>query len=110
MVRSFYYVAYEGFLVNSQVRKEELQELLPLADFWAYYMSSFFIKSYCDHLGENNFIPKEAEEMEIIMQSYILEHALHYLNYELNYRPEWAMVPLRLIESVFKKDAAPAGA
>jgi maltose alpha-D-glucosyltransferase/alpha-amylase len=110
MVRSFYYVAYEGFFMNTQVRKEELQELLPLADFWAFYMSSFFIKSYCDHLGENNFIPKDPEDMEIIMQTYILEHALHYLNYELNYRPDRTMVPLNLIESVFKKETKPAGA
>ena len=35
-----------------------------------------------------------------MLKTYLLEGALHDVNYELNNRPEYVMVPLRLIRSI----------
>ena len=104
MIRSLYYVAHEGFLMNTQVRKEELEEILPLADYWAHYMSGFFVKGYLDTIGdEQQYIPKDPEDADVMMQTYIIENSLHLLNYELNHRPEWVRVPLSILKKVIDK-------
>ena len=100
MVRSFYYVAYEGFLNSSQMQSAEQNELLPFADFWAHYMSNFFMKAYLDEAKDIGFVPEEKEDFEIIIQSFLLENALHWFNYELAHRPERVVIPLRIIQAV----------
>jgi len=100
MIRSFYYVAYEGFLTSSQMQTEEQNSLLPLADFWAHYMSNFFMKAYLNETKEIAFIPEEKEDFEILIQSYLLENALHWFNYEVAHRPERVVIPLRIIQKI----------
>jgi maltose alpha-D-glucosyltransferase / alpha-amylase len=102
MVRSFYYVAYEGFLSSSQMQADEQNSLLPFADFWAHYMSSFFIRSYIEEIKGLMFIPDREEDFEILIQSFLLENALHWLNYELAHRQERVIIPLRIIQSIIK--------
>ncbi|HEX8358158.1 MAG TPA: alpha-amylase, partial [Segetibacter sp.] len=102
MVRSFYYVAYEGFLGSAQMQSDEQNELLPFADFWAHYMSNFFMKAYIDEAKDLGFIPKEKEDFEIIIESFLLENALHWFNYELAHRPERVIIPLRIIQTIIK--------
>jgi maltose alpha-D-glucosyltransferase/alpha-amylase len=108
MICSFYYTAYEGFLSNNQVPKEELQELLPFAEQWAHYISCFFMKSYLENTGDIQFIPKEEKDFQILMQTFMLESALQYLRYEGANRPDWLIVPLRLIQSILKTEMADA--
>jgi maltose alpha-D-glucosyltransferase/alpha-amylase len=109
MVCSFYYTAYEGFLANNQVPKEELQDLLPFAEQWAHYISGFFMKSYLENTGQTQFIPKDEKDFQILMQTFLLESALQYLRNEAANRPEWMVVPLRLIQSLLKAETATAG-
>jgi maltose alpha-D-glucosyltransferase/alpha-amylase len=108
MVCSFYYTAYEGFLSNNQVPKEELQELLPFAEQWAHYNSGFFMKSYLENTGQTQFIPKDEKDFQIVMQTFLLESALIYLRSEAANRPEWVVVPLRLIQSLLKAETVAA--
>jgi maltose alpha-D-glucosyltransferase / alpha-amylase len=100
MIRSFYYVAYEGFLTSAHMQNEEQQELLPFADFWAHYMSNFFMKAYLDEAADVGFVPEQKEDFEIIIESFLLENALHWFNYELAHRPERVVIPLRIIQTI----------
>jgi maltose alpha-D-glucosyltransferase/alpha-amylase len=108
MICSFYYTAYEGFLSNNQVPKEELQELLPFAEQWAHYNSGFFMKSYLENTGQTQFIPKDEKDFQIVMQTFLLESALIYLRSEAAHRPDWMVVPLRLIQSLLKAETVAA--
>jgi maltose alpha-D-glucosyltransferase/alpha-amylase len=38
------------------------------------------------------------------MTTFLLEKAIYELNYELNNRPGWVMIPLRGIKELMKKD------
>jgi maltose alpha-D-glucosyltransferase/alpha-amylase len=103
MICSFYYVAYEGFFNNHHVTKEEQESLLPFARMWAFYMSSFFIKSYLDTVKDSEFIPKNKADLRVLGQTLLLQKALYHFNYELNNRPAWVIVPLRIIEAIIKE-------
>lgn len=99
MIRSMYYVAYEGFFGNVQIQKEELNDLLPFADYWAHHVSSFFLYAYFEKIKGHNIVPEEEADKEVMLQTFILENAFHHLNYELLYRPAWVIVPLQIIQS-----------
>jgi maltose alpha-D-glucosyltransferase/alpha-amylase len=100
MIRSFYYVAYEGFLSSAQMQTEEQTTLLPFADFWAHYMSSFFMKAYLEEINGSAFIPDNVKDFEVLIQTFLLENALHWFNYEVTHRPQRAVIPLRIIQTI----------
>jgi len=101
-IRSFYYVAYEGFLTSSHMQSEEQKSLLPFASFWAQYMSNFFVRAYLDETKDIAFVPNNVEDFEILLQSFLLENALHWFNYEMVHRPERVMIPLRIIQTIIE--------
>jgi maltose alpha-D-glucosyltransferase/alpha-amylase len=100
MYFSFYYVAFEGFFQNTQIPKEDLQSLLSFADLWAHYMGGFFVKAYLEKVQDTSFIPKEREDLEMMMQTYLLEKSLQELNYNINNDPGHVITPVRVIKSI----------
>ncbi len=100
VIREFYYVAYEGFLNTNQVQQDEAIGLLPFAGLWAQYMSGFFMKAYLETVQASSFIPHEPEELQLMLETYLLEKAITDLTDELNHRPDRARVPLRMIRSI----------
>ena len=104
MVRSFYYTAYEGFITTNQFQKEDLPAMMPFAEQWAFYMSSFFIKAYLEKVQNSAIIPKEQADFEVLLHTYMLERAIKDLNYELANRPDRVVVPLRIITSILNAE------
>ena len=101
-IRSFYYVAYEGFFTSSHMQSEEQKTLLPFAGFWAEYTSNFFVRAYLDETKDIAFVPNNKADFEILLQSFLLENALHWFNYEMAHRPERVMIPLRIMQTIIK--------
>jgi maltose alpha-D-glucosyltransferase / alpha-amylase len=108
MIRSFHYAAYGGLLLDNQIRKEDINHLVPYAEQWFHYMSGFFMKAYLETVKGSAFIPKSQEDLHILMTTFRLEKAVYELNYELNNRPDWVIIPLRgikaLVESTKSSD------
>ncbi len=50
----------------------------------------------------STFIPKEKNDLYVLLQTYLLEKAIYGLNYELNNRQELVIIPLRLIQALLK--------
>lgn len=100
MIISFHYVAYEGFFSNDHIPKKEISNFLPFAEQWAHYMSGFFAKAYFEKVSDSQLIPKEKEELEIVMETFLLEKSLAHFNENLLSRPEWVTVPLHIIQSI----------
>jgi len=103
MIRSFHYAAYSALFLNGQIRKEDMPKLLPFAEQWYHYMSGFFVQAYLETVNGSEFIPNDEEDLEIMMQTYLLEKAIYELNYELNNRPDWVIIPLRGIKAIVAK-------
>ncbi len=99
MVMSIHYVAHEGVLKNNHIPKENTLGLLPYAALWAHYMSGFFTRGWVDTVQGTTLVPKQKEDLDMMMQVYLLQQALRNLNYEMNYHPDWIIIPLGIIKS-----------
>jgi maltose alpha-D-glucosyltransferase / alpha-amylase len=104
MIRSLHYAAYGSLFLDNQIRSEDIQKLMPFADQWFHYMSGFFMRSYMQTVEGNSFFPADKEDLNILMTTFMLEKAIYELNYELNNRPDWVIIPLRGIKSVMRKE------
>lgn len=105
MVRSFHYAAYGSLLLDNHIRREDFSKLIPFVDQWYHYMSGFFMKSYMDTVKGSPFIPDNDEDLEVLMTTFLLEKAIYELNYELNNRPGWVLIPLRGIKDLMRKES-----
>ncbi|OIN60316.1 maltose alpha-D-glucosyltransferase [Arsenicibacter rosenii] len=97
MIRSFYYIAYEGIQATRQVQEADITGLLPFARLWAKGMSGFFLRAYLDTVAGCSFIPADEADRTMMLETYLLERALADLNRELTDRPEFVTVPARII-------------
>jgi maltose alpha-D-glucosyltransferase/alpha-amylase len=95
MIRSFHYAAYEIYLNRTSLRPEDILVLKPWSDLWYTYAGVAFLKSYLDTAKEEIFIPKNREEIKVLLNVFLLEKAVYELDYELNNRPEWVIIPLK---------------
>jgi maltose alpha-D-glucosyltransferase / alpha-amylase len=105
MVRSFHYAAYSSLFLNSQIRREDVARLMPYADQWYHYMAGVFVHAYLESAEGRPFIPKQKEDLEILLNTFLLEKAVYELNYELNNRPDWVIIPIKGIKTILRKEA-----
>jgi maltose alpha-D-glucosyltransferase/alpha-amylase len=103
MIRSFYYVGYEGFLQTNQVTDSDRTQLLPYAEFWSRYMSNFFMEAYLKTVEGSSFVPNQPGDLQMLLETYLLEKAVSDLNHELPNRPDWVCVPLQLIQLILEQ-------
>ncbi|WP_207423695.1 maltose alpha-D-glucosyltransferase [Desertivirga brevis] len=100
MIRSFHYAAYAGLFLDDKISEADAEQLIPYAEQWYHYMAGFFMKGYLDTVKDTMIIPKDKESLEILIQTFLLEKAVYELNYELNNRPSWVIIPIRGIKAI----------
>jgi len=100
MIISFHYVAYEGFFASHQINKDELRMLLPFAELWAHYISGFFLKSYLEKVAGTALVPKENKELEIVLNTFLIEKSLTHFIDNIEVKPEFIIVPIHIIRAV----------
>ncbi|RAW00931.1 maltose alpha-D-glucosyltransferase [Pseudochryseolinea flava] len=104
MIRSFHYAAYGSLFLDNQIREEDFGKLMPFVEQWYHYMSSIFMNAYLEAVEGTNLIPNNKRDLETLMTTFLLEKAIYELNYELNNRPDWVIIPLRGIKALMKKE------
>jgi maltose alpha-D-glucosyltransferase / alpha-amylase len=104
MLRSFHYAAYGSLFLDNQIREGDIAKLMPFAEQWYHYVSGFFMKEYMHTVEGSAFIPKSKEDLNTLMTTFLLEKAIYELNYELNNRPDWVIIPIRGIKSILKSE------
>ena len=95
MLRSFNYAAHHGLLESRTVRPVDQPTLETYADIWSTRASQVFIIAYLDKAANASFIPKDREDLRLLLRSFLILKALYELRYELNNRPKWVAIPLR---------------
>ena len=100
MVRSLHYVAYGSLFLDNQIRSEDINILLPYVEQWCHYMSGFFMDGYLKRMKKSDIIPDDKEDIEVLLQTFLLQKAIFELNHELNNRPDWVTIPLRGIKAI----------
>ncbi len=102
MIRSFHYAAHAVLMQRAPVRAEDVPYLEPWAEAWYRCCAGVFLYSYLQTVAGAPFMPKEREEVEVMLGAFMLDKALHELRYELKNRPEWVMIPLRGIRRILE--------
>ncbi|MUP45810.1 maltose alpha-D-glucosyltransferase [Gramella sp. BOM4] len=102
MIRSLHYAAYSNILSSEYDQQRKEGDLEKWAETWHYYNTRLFIKGYFEKASGSDFVPEDMEDFKILMHTFLLEKALNELNYEIQNRPQWIIIPLRGIKEVIK--------
>jgi maltose alpha-D-glucosyltransferase/alpha-amylase len=99
MIRSLHYASHAaqrgqapGATVASGARPR--QELARWMHVWYSWSAAAFLGSYLDAAGEGRLLPSGREQLETLLNAYLLDKAIYELAYELNNRPDWVKIPL----------------
>jgi maltose alpha-D-glucosyltransferase/alpha-amylase len=100
MLRSFDY-ASQAALRSDQIDAAALPGLRTWGRFWVQCVSAAFLRSYLATAGTESFVPQAPDDLDLQLNTMLLEKALYELRYELNMRPDWVRIPLRgILEAV----------
>jgi maltose alpha-D-glucosyltransferase/alpha-amylase len=104
MLRSFHYASYLALhgQTSTVVRSEDVPALEPWAQAWYLWVSATFLRSYLDLMSDTPVLPARPEDVAAMLDGYLLQKALYEVNYEMNNRPDWLIVPLRGIMQVLE--------
>jgi maltose alpha-D-glucosyltransferase / alpha-amylase len=105
MLRSFHYAAHAALLEEGKrgLAQAAAQPGLELAlQSWERWASATFLRAYLERAraGAASFLPTAREELELLLEVYLLEKAVYELAYELNNRPRWVRIPLAGIRQI----------
>ena len=103
MIRSFHYAAYSALIQHDGFREDDVEYMEQWAEQWYHYVSGFYMHAYLAKVAGKDFIPANKQELDILMQTYLLEKAIYELNYELNNRPDWVIIPIRGIKYIMRR-------
>ena len=101
MMRSFQYAAY-GALWQPGTRTEDVPFLERWADIWYRQMSSIFLQKYLQRTADAAFLPQNSDDLQVLLEAYLLDKAVYEIGYELNNRPDWVVIPIRGIKHILK--------
>ena len=104
MIRSFDYAASSTLLemvrTGIKLAGQDFASMHRWAVLWQRWTSASFLKEYLEVVATASFAPQDRQELQVLLDAFVLEKAIYELGYELNNRPAWAGIPLRGIESV----------
>jgi maltose alpha-D-glucosyltransferase/alpha-amylase len=73
-----------------------------MAGFWHIWVSAMFLRGYMEVASKAAFLPPSREDLEVLLNSFLLEKAIYELGYELNNQPDWVKILLRGIRQVMQ--------
>ena len=97
MIRSFHYASHaalSGARREAWLSSTQSSEVASWLAAWYLWSANVYLKSYLIHAAPGQFLPEQPEELEALLEGYILEKAVYELGYELNNRPSWVPIPL----------------
>lgn len=70
------------------------------AAFWSSWVGGIFLGGYLGVAANADFLPRCAQDTKSLLEVFLLEKALAETATELADRPDWAIIPLRGIQSI----------
>lgn len=100
MVRSFHYALYATIVFNARFQsiKDEVSDGWRQAIYLA--IKGIYLHGYFETLGDHPILPETETEIRALLDLHTLEKAVYELGYELNGRPDWAIIPLKGIQYI----------
>jgi maltose alpha-D-glucosyltransferase/alpha-amylase len=97
MLRSFDFSATMALRDPATVRESERGAAEPWAKLWATWAPATFLSAWLETSGDAPFVPHQRAELEMLLDTQLLEKALDELGAELGKRDDWAFAALRAL-------------
>jgi maltose alpha-D-glucosyltransferase/alpha-amylase len=101
MMRSFRYAAYSVLFQQYDENHPQREKMIAVADLWYHFVSRYFLGAYLEVVKGKDLIPDE-DSVNNLLQIYSFEKAIYELGYEINNRPDWALIPLQSLMKFVK--------
>lgn len=100
MVRSFHYALYSTIVFNDRFQsiKDKVTDEWRVAIYLA--ITGMYLHGYFATMGDHPALPETEEKIKQLLYLHTLEKAVYELGYELNGRPDWAIIPLKGIQYI----------
>lgn len=98
MIRSFHDAAQAAMLKLIESGGVPPTQTAPLngwAQFWARHVSAVFYRAYLDAAKDADFLPCKEEDLQLLLDIFLLRKATYELGFELVNRPGWIKIALQ---------------
>jgi maltose alpha-D-glucosyltransferase/alpha-amylase len=100
LFRSFHYAIYATIFNNIDLYKYDQEHLFEAGEIIYQYLKSVFMETYVTKVQAANLNIGYNQERIFLLKYSMLEKAVYELGYELNSRPQWAVIPLKGISNI----------
>ena len=100
LFRSFHYAIYATVFNNSDKYVQHQEDLFMAGELLYNYLINVFLGAYVLEIQEANLNIGYNQERIFLLKYSLLEKAVYELGYELNSRPNWAIIPLKGISNI----------
>lgn len=100
LFRSFHYAIYATIFNNISHYKASQEDLFKVGEILYRYITGLFLGTYVTETQNANLNLGYNQERLFILKYCLLEKAVYELGYELNSRPQWAVIPLKGISNI----------
>ncbi len=105
MLRSFAYAA-DSALRSERVRSEDRARLAPWVESFRAWVCVGFVRAYLAGIAGEGYCPRTPATARALLEFFELEKALYEVSYELNNRPDFAVIPLTGLLRIATSDFA----
>ncbi|NRB82650.1 MAG: trehalose synthase [Winogradskyella sp.] len=100
LFRSFHYAIYATIFNNLKNYKHTQDQLFDAGEVLYRYLKNVFLGTYVTEIQNANINIGYNQERIFLLKYSMLEKAVYELGYELNSRPQWAVIPLKGISNI----------
>jgi maltose alpha-D-glucosyltransferase/alpha-amylase len=100
LFRSFHYAIYATIFNNGKSYLANQESLFKAGEILYRYITGLFMGTYVTETQNANLNLGYNQERIFILKYCLLEKAIYELGYELNSRPQWAVIPLKGVSNI----------
>jgi maltose alpha-D-glucosyltransferase/alpha-amylase len=100
MLQSFYYAVHTAFaseMESGMSQPDYHHQMEQWVEFWYSWVSTTFLKAYLATATQDSFLPQTSQELEVLLNNYLLEQAIYSLGQKLTQQSTNLTIPLNRI-------------